>query len=203
MALMKLEGAIVLSSSTVVGTFAGSSVSISADTWYLNSPGYSYGTSFLQEFKAQLDAATGRTWTVTCDDDSDTSTGKITISCTGGATTATWSSTSIRNALGFTGNLGSGTTWTGDNQAKYLWLPNCGRSGVLGPDASNGAIEADYSFAMGTDGTPYVLSYNTRYKDTLELRTVLGSKTWTTHEVTVNESFETYYGSVIAYGLRT
>lgn len=204
MAICKLEGEIVISTATVVGTFAGSAITMPVGRYFLNSVGSGGATrSFLAEFKYQLDTATGRTWTVDCDDTNDTSTGLITITVSGAATTGTWTSTDIKAILGFTTDLtGPTIAWQGTRQAKCLWLPNCGRSGVLGPEGSNGAIESDYSMALGTDGTPYVLAYATRYKDSLEFRTVLGSKCWSTHEVTVNESFETFYGNVIAYGLR-
>ena len=198
MALCKYEGQIVLSSTTLVGTFAGAAVSVAAGTYYWTTA----STGFLATFKAALDAATGRTWTLSIDDGSDTSLGKLTISCTGAATTATWSSTELRNLMGFTINLASGTSWTGTQQVKNLWLPNCGRSSILSPEASTGAIECDYSQSLGADGTPYTLSYSTRSFDSMEHRTVLGSKTWTSKETTTNESFETFYRSVIAYGLK-
>lgn len=204
MSLCKLEGEIQIRTSTVVGTFAGSVITMPVGNYFLNSIGNGGATrTFLLELKNQLDTATGRTWTFTVDDTNDTSTGKVTISCTGANTTATWTSAEIEAALGFTSNLASATTWTGANQAKYLWLPNCGRSGVLSPEASTGAVEADYSVAIASDGTTYTLAYSARSHDTLELRTILGNKTWTSLESVVNESFETYYRKVILLGLRT
>jgi hypothetical protein len=204
MALMKLEGEIVLTSATAVGTFAGSVITMPAGRYFLNSVGSGGAIrTFLLELKNQLDSGPGGTWTVTCDDNSDTSLGKITIARSL-AYTATWTSTTIRDLLGFTTNLSTGgtLTFTGANQAKYLWLPNCGRSAVMSPEASDGAIETDYTLSLGTDGTPYAFGFTKRYLDSLELHTVKGSKMWSSQAVTTNEALEQFYGDVIAYGLR-
>jgi hypothetical protein len=173
--------------------------------YFWNSIGNGGATrTFLLELKNQLDTATGRTWTLTLDDTNDTSTGKVTISCSGAATTATWDAGGvIEAALGFTSNLSSGTTWTGANQAKYLWLPNCGRSGALSPQAGTGAARADYTAAVAPDGTPSILAYAKRSYDTFDFRTVLGSKMWTVKESTVNEALETYWRAVISIGMRS
>ena len=203
MPLMKLEGEIIISSATVVGTFAGLAVTMPVGRYFLNTIGSGGATrTFLSELKNQLDTVTGRTWTISVDDGTDTSLGKVTISQNGAATTGTWTSTSIRDLLGFTINLASGVTWTGTNHAKYLFLPNCGRSGIMAPEASDGAIEADYTLAVATDGTPYALSYSKRYLDSLEFRTLLGSKTWNSVGVTTNEALEQFYSDVISQGLR-
>lgn len=73
---------------------------------------------------------------------------------------------------------------------------------MLSPQGGTGAVILDYSLAVGPDGTARALAYSTRSHDNMEFRTVLGSKMWTSLEVTVNEAFETFYRSVIAYGLR-
>lgn len=203
MPILKLEGEIILSTSTTVGTFAGSGIVMPAGRYFLNSVGSGGATrTFLLELKNQLDTGPGGTWTVTADDNADTSLGKVTIARDSNFT-ATWTSSTIRDLLGFTTDLTpSAATFTGANHAKYLYLPNCGRSGVLSPEASNGAIETDYTLSMGTDGTPYALSYTKRYKDTLEFRTLKGSKTWSSLDVTTNEALEQFHSDVIANGLR-
>lgn len=74
---------------------------------------------------------------------------------------------------------------------------------MLSPEASSGHVALDYSVSIAPDGTTAALAYSTRSHDTMEFRTVLGSKMWTSKETTVNEALETYYRKVIAYGLRT
>lgn len=201
--LPKLEGEIVISTATIVGTFAASVITMPVGRYFLNSVGDGGAVrSFCAELKNQLDTGPGGTWTVTVDDDSDTSLGKVTIA-RNSSFTATWTSTTIEALLGFTADLTpSAATFTGANQSKYLFLPNCGRSGIMAPQASSGAIESDYSLAVGTDGTTYALSYSKRYVDSLELRTLKGSKTWTALAVVTNEAYEQFYSDVFAYGLR-
>jgi len=204
MALPKLEGEIQVETATVVGTFAGSVITLPVGNYFLTTVGNGGATrSLLAELKNQLDTGPGGTWTLTCDDTADTALGKITIARNSNYT-ATWTSTGIRDLLGFTADLSTASTasFTGSKQAKALWLPNCGRSGILSPQASTGAIASDYTASVSTDGTVYAIAYSTRGFDTLEHRTVLGSKAWASLEITSNESFETFYRYVIAGGLR-
>lgn len=205
MALPKLEGEIVLSAATTVGTFAGSVITMPAGRYFLNTIGSGGATrTFLLELKNQLDTGPGGVWTVTSDDDADASTGKITIARNSNYT-ATWTSTNVRDLLGFTGNLTTAATssFTSDNQAQYLWLPNCGRQNGLGPEVSDGAVESDYTMSMGTDGTVFAVGYSARYFDSMEFGFVWGQKCWKALEVVVNESAQRYYEMVIMRGLRT
>lgn len=203
MALAKLEGEIVISTALVAGTFSGVVITMPVGRYFLTSIGSGGATrSFLDELDNQLTVNVGGVWDVTLADGTDTSTGVVTIARNSSFTVTWGGGNAIRNLLGFTGDLGAGTTHTGTQQAKYLWLPNCGRSGIMAPEASNGAVETDYSFSMGTDGTPYVLAYSTRYKDSMEFRMVKGTKAWISKETTVNESFERFYTDVVGYGLR-
>lgn len=204
MALMKLEGEIVIAADLNIGTFAGSTITVPQGNYFLSSTGDGGATlSLTAKLKALLDAGPGGTWTVTVDDDADTSLGKVTIARNSNYT-ATWNSTDFRNALGFTGDLSTASTssFTGANQAKYLFLPNCGRSGVMGPEASDGAIESDYTISISTDGGLYALAYSKRYLDSLEWRTLKGSKVWNCLDVTTNEALEQFWNDVIFYGLR-
>lgn len=207
MALCKLEGEIIISTATVLATMndggGADTITIPAGRYFLNTVGSGGATrTLLAEIAFQMETAMGAgSSSVTVDDNSDTSVGKVTISRSS-AFSVTWSSTSLRDALGFTGNLGSASSHLSTNHAKYLFLPNCGRSGVLGPDASDGAIEADYTLSIGTDGTAYALSYSKRYRDSLEFRTLKGSKTWTAMDVTTNEAYQQFYEDVISLGLR-
>jgi len=203
MATMKLEGEVIISSALAVGTFAGFPITMPIGRYFPNTVGSGGASRTLyNEFKFQLDTATGRTWTVIVDDTTDAATGKVTITASGAPTTGTWTSTVFRDLLGFDTNLASANTWTGANHAKYLFLPNCGRSGVMAPEASQGAIEADFTMSIATDGTPYGIAYSRRYLDSLEIRTLKGSKTWISKAITVNEGLEQFYGDVIFYGLR-
>jgi hypothetical protein len=204
MAICKYEGEVKVTAAITVGTFAGSVITLPIGNYFLTSVGDGGATrSLLAELKNQLDTGPGGVWTLTLDDTTDTALGKVTIARNSNYT-ATWTSTSIRDLLGFTGDLSTAGTasFTGANQAKALWLPNCGRSGILSPQASTGAVASDYTASVSPGGTVYAIAYSTRGFDTMEHRTVVGSKAWTSLEVTVNEAFETFYRYVIAHGYR-
>jgi hypothetical protein len=187
--------------------FAGASVSVDPGRYFLTGTGVAGAASFLAHFKSKLDAATGRTWTLALDDTTDSATGSLTMAVSGAATTGTWSSTAIRNILGFDTNLSSGTSWTGNNNSKVVWLPNCGRSGAMSPQgttsgyAARGAGESDASFTLAPSGAAYSIGYTVRYMDTLEFRTVTGNKMWYVNQAAENESLQVFWETVISKGL--
>jgi len=201
-AIGKLEGEIVISTATVIGTFAGVSITMPVGNYFLNSIGNGGATrTFLLELKYQLDTNATGTWTVTCDDDTDAGTGKITIA-RNSVFTMTWTSSTLRDLLGFTTGATTVTTMTGDYAAQYLFMPDCGRSGVLAPESSDGAIEADHTISIAPDGTCYSLAYSQRYFDTLEFAMLSGQKTWTTHAVYTNDAYQKFYEQVIGRAKR-
>src|SRR3990167_5593249 len=84
------------------------------------------------------DGTLGGTYTLSLDDTSDSATGKVTISATGVTTfNVTWTSTTLRDYLGFTANLSGAASYTGTNQARFLWLPNVGRTNRMAPNFSS------------------------------------------------------------------
>lgn len=201
MALPKLEGEIILTSATLVGTFGAFAITMPAGRYFLNTAGTG-ARGFLAELANQMEVTMGAgASSVTVDDNSDASFGVVTIARSG-AFAITWSSTAIRDLLGFLGNRAAALSHVSNVHAKYLWLPSCGRSGLMAPSTSNGALEADYSISLGTDGTPYVISYSVRELDSMEFRHVRGSKAWISQEALINESFERFYRDVVAFGLR-
>jgi hypothetical protein len=172
-----------------------------AGRYFLNSVGSGGVTrSFLDELESQVNTALGAGSIFTVDDDTDSATGKVTLA-RGGAFAVTWTSTDIRNLLGFTGNLGAATSHLAPNHAKYLWLPDCGRAGVLSPSASGGALESDFTLALGTDGTPFGIGYTVRAYDSLEFRHLRAKRVWTSQAAT-NAAFEGFWRLTAALGLR-
>lgn len=173
---------------------------VAAADYYLTST-----TSLLTAVKTALDAVSGNsTYTVSLDDTNDSSTGKVTISAAGVASFAIdWTAaTSLRDILGFTGNLTGAATYTGDNQALYLHLPGCGRSNAPNPLADNGTpiSEATIVFAPGSD-VSYAMAFGTsRTIGSMEFQHLLGSNTWTSLEVVTNESLQTFWTYSIRKG---
>lgn len=204
MALPKYEGRFTVPtggySMTVTDSGGTQTVTVlAAGNYYLNA-----ATSMLSAIGTALTANStlAGTYTLTADDGSATSTGKITISATGGGNPSiTWGSpTTLRDALGFTADLSGAASYTGASASPYLWLPNVKRTNPMAPDGYSGLPVTDASFVMAPTGTSKVLQYATRYKDNMEHRWLLGNKTWIQHESVTNESLEKFYTTVMATG---
>lgn len=173
-------------------------VTVAAGDYYLTST-----TSLLTAVKNALDGMAGGAgvYTVSLDDDADSSLGKVTISATGVTTfNITWSSTDLRDRLGFTANLSGAATYTGSEQAEYLFLPNVYRSNPMSPDGDQGAEESDFSITFSSSGASKRLAYNRRQVDNLEFTHLLGSKAFITWESTTNESLQKFWRDVIYPG---
>lgn len=132
-------------------------------------------------------------------------TGKVTISATGiggaGNFSIAWTSTTIRNVLGFTGTISGASSYTSTEHAEYLWLPGVGRAAPMAPDAYQGRPVVDVVTTLSPDGHVTVIEGDTRYDDTLDFRFVRGNKTWTPLETTTNESFQTFWAATVTQGL--
>ncbi len=211
MALPKFEGLITVPTGgwafnleEVTPNGGPTAVTIPAGGYYLTT-GYGAGTSLLATIKAQMEAAIAGavTYTVTLDDDNDTSTGKVTIAGSGVTTfNITWTSLTLRNLLGFTGNLSGAATYTGTEHAEFLWLPNVGRRSPLrAPDGSAGAYMTDGTVTVSPSGKSKRLAYATRRVDRYDFENLRGYKTWITHEQVANESLEKFWSDVIYPGI--
>ena len=189
---------------------ATSTVTIPAGEYYLTSIGD--GTRSLADeiaFQLTSNATLAGTYTVAVTDDTDTASGKLTIAVTGvTSTNITWSNTTFRDIIGFTGtSTGADTTHTGASQCRYLWLPNTGPSSMSYPFPTTtaqhfGMRATDGSFAQAPSGQTVSLKYNTRYFNEVGFNTLLGNKTVIVLESTTNESLEKFYEDVIGEGLR-
>lgn len=77
--------------------------------------------SLVAALQTALNASRPNGWTVTL----STTTGKVTIDCSSTPWSITWTSTTLRDLLGFTGNISSvSAAQTGSNQARGIWLPD-------------------------------------------------------------------------------
>ncbi len=211
MAFPKIEGRVTVPSGgwsisvSETGPSVGPvTITLAAGDYYLTS------TTALLSTLATAMTANGTlngTYSGSLDDTSDDSaTGKVTLSATGITTFAiTWSSTALRDFLGFTGNVSGALTYTGTEQSEYLWLPNVGRTNPLSPDPPTtgydlGLPETDFTMALAPSGHSRRLKYNTRYRETFEFLHVRGNKTRKALETIQNESFEKFYEDVISAG---
>lgn len=215
MALSKLEGLIVVPTGgwdlalsedgSPVGT-----VTAPAGDYYLTSTASGGSDDLLGALKTALEATGAGTYTCTVADDSsgDTpGTGKVTIAVSGGASTyqiTAWTDTDLRDVLGFSGATSDQASTTGAYQARYLWLPNCRRSGTVpDPDTQGetfGEPESIGFLARATSGVVAGAHYNTRYSAVMSFDFVRGYKMWRRHESAasgvVNGSAERFWVDV-------
>lgn len=82
-------------------------------------------TTLATAVEAALEAGAGSTATYSFSiDNGEGGTGRLVITCDA-AFTVTWTSTDLRDALGYTGNLASSATQAATYGMRGLWLPNC------------------------------------------------------------------------------
>lgn len=163
-------------------------VTITAGTYYI--------TTLAAHFQAQLIAlrppSTG-TWAVTLST-GVSGTGKITIDCTDGVSwSITWTSTTLRDILGFTANITTVTTaQTGASQARGLWLPACPLNSDS--DVKIAPRGSDHRNTVGPTGEVYGLVGNLFYRHkNLRYAYVPVHRAWTSKETTTNASWETFF----------
>ena len=203
MALPKLEGIVTISSGSSVSvteTGGGGTASVS-----LTAGDYS-----LSELCAYLaDALTANatlsgTYSCSVADDSDTSSGKVTISASGITSfTLTWTSTTVRDALGFVGTLEpTAATFTADDASPWIWLPNVGRSDADLADGDEGDPIRQVAVNCAPSGDVYSWASSAlRYETVIEFQHVKGYKGIRSLEVVTNESLQTFFETVISKGI--
>lgn len=202
-ALSKLEGQITVPTGgyTMTVTDSGGTKQVTvltAGTYFLNS-----ASNLLTTIGAALtaDSTLAGTYTLSSDDNSTTSTGKTTITVTGGGNPSiTWDFTALRDALGYTGNLSGAATYQSTASSPYLFLPDVKRSEPMSPDGNTGMPKSDATFTLAPTGTSKALKYATRYTDVLSFRYLSGTKTWQQYEVVTNESLQSFWNTVLTQG---
>ncbi len=186
----KLEGAIHIPAagwtfSLTDGSVTGQTVTIPGDGYRFLSNSGDLTDGLLLEMEQQMESY-GDSYTFALSD----TTGKVTVSNTN-AFSITWTSTDLRDVLGFTGNLSSATSHESDDQCRALWLPD--RPSTRRNSGSwAGDHVADYSTSTAPDGSLYALMGPRRTELTLVWQGVTRAKVWTDNESTTNESFERF-----------
>ena len=168
---------------TAIGTFA---VTIAAGNYF--------PTDLLTTFKTQLDAATGADGVFTVSSSwGETGTGLVTISHTIQTFTLTWTSTDLRDVLGFTGTLTpAATSFAGTLHARGVWLPDCEQDVDRGTDG--GVYETDRGVMVSPLGDVSALVYNVRQRhDGFTWAHITHPRAQITYEVTTGESFEQWW----------
>ncbi|MEK7180506.1 MAG: hypothetical protein AAB706_03445 [Patescibacteria group bacterium] len=209
MALEKLEGEIRFTAAQTVDIVeqAGPTATVTVaagSTYFLTS-----NAALLAAVATALNdnATLAGTYTLTLDDDADAATGKVTISATGvgSSFSVTWNTTALRDALGWTGSLTGATTYQASQHARYLWLPNCGRSNPMAPNPASqsqdmGMEESDYTITVAPTGASKRIGYNRRLVENLEWAWLKANKVKIEHETITNESLQRFWRDTIVVG---
>ena len=187
----KLEGQITVPTGGWDTTVGGVTATIPAGTYYLSSAG-SGANDFLAEVASQF--ATAAATSCTCTGSlGENGTGIITL--TFGATIAvTWVDLEVRNILGFSqGNLSASDTYTSDDHARTVWLPNRPFNNLNGGGSWAGWYEADYRSVENAAG--HVWAHMGQYKtvNALEWHSIKRARTWVANESTAGESYEQFF----------
>ncbi len=173
------------------GTWAAALTGTGSGTSNVASSSTRYITDLLTAIGTAWSTTTGDTVTLT-GSFGESGTGLVTITSTANLA-VTWTSTDMRDLLGFTANLSAGTSHVGTRQCKAVWLPNAEGAFYYG-NGDEGHTETDAGTTESPRGDVKRLVYNTRQ--------VLPSATWShvlkayariAAETTVGASFEQWW----------
>lgn len=158
-------------------------------------PAGSYtATGLAAAFQAALNTSRPSGWTVSIST-SATGTGKVSISCSS-TFSITWTSTDLRDALGFTANIVSAaTTQTAANCARGLWMPDAPLT--LDGDTARAPIVSDLRTTVSPTGYTYGLSGTRFYRHkNLRWSHVPKARVWEVEAIaagTPRNSWETWF----------
>jgi hypothetical protein len=153
-------------------------------------------TSLLATIEALLNGSgtLSGVFVVGADDDYDGSTGRIVISSSLDFA-ITWTSTALRNALGYTANLSGADEYVSPNATPHIWLPDGKRYPARSPDGHTGVPLSASTVTVSPMGKTRARKGAVRRADVLEFGQVRARKVWQPNEQIVNESFETFWNT--------
>jgi hypothetical protein len=151
------------------------------------------GNYYLVDLIAAIDADISANWTISVSDGEGASTGKCTINSTSTPWSITWTSTDMRNHLGFTGNIsGVSAAQTGTNHCGGLWLPDIPKFSMYG-DSANGSLISDFRATKSPTGVVRAFFGNSyRVHSGIRWEGIISNRAMAHQEVVTNESFETF-----------
>lgn len=147
---------------------------------------------FLTEFVFQLNAqrpVTAGTWTVTNTLANAGAPPLITIAVTAGTFSITWTSTVLRDLLGFAANISAQTSATGTTAVRGVWQPDCPLTTMKRHRSA--PLKTDMRQSRAPTGTVYANVGNERYQhDDVRWSHVPSHKAWRIDETVTNESLQ-------------
>lgn len=161
-----------------------------------------YPTQLVAEMEAQANAVSGGSWDFDVMLDasiySTAERGRVRIGSSDDPWSITWTSTTLRDAVGFSANISGATVeQDGPKRPRGLWLPGIehrfSRYGHLGSTAEKGDLITDYRATVGPTGTVHAI-YSTQHRRHRGIRWdgVPSNRAKQHHEAVVNESFEAF-----------
>lgn len=156
---------------------------------------YWSGSTLLSELQTQLDAASGADgpWSVTVNLSDEVGTGLINIKNDTHTFTITWTSTDLRDVLGFTATLTpAALSFSGTRHLRGVWLPDCVIDSEYGAEA--GYTETDRSTLLSNGGDISVTAYGVERvrMGTTRWSMVTRPKARVSGETTVGASYEAW-----------
>ena len=165
-------------------------VTLTAGTYYLTTL-----VAHLQTILTAQRAPSAGAWSVTLSTGSS-GTGKVTIAMSAGTFSITWSSTTLRDLLGFDANISSEASSTGANQARGLWIPDCPPASDI-PDHGQAPRVTDRHSTSGPTGIVISHTGNLKYRHPgWRYSHVERKRVWKGEEVIVNQSWERFLEDV-------
>jgi hypothetical protein len=172
-------------------TVASTATGNDAGSYYIYE--YGGGTNDLMAHLTAKMAAVDATATVTL-----SSAGKVVIAF-GGVQTVSWSVTTLRDILGFTGNLSGAATYTATNYPRYTWVPTREMAEYPTNAAQLWATRSTTLAHRSIDGTTFTVNGNLVYDGNYSWRLNPLAEVLIAHDTAYN-SFEQFFTDVMAVG---
>jgi len=123
-------------------------------------------------------------------------TGQIAIAMSSGTFSITWTSTDLRDLLGFTANIVTQTSSTGPSQAKGIWIPDC--TLVADVDLKRAPLATGRRVSIAPNGRTSSAAGTPSYLHKgLLWSHVVHNRVWRGEETLANASYETFIKDVV------
>ncbi len=147
----------------------------------------------LQASIIALAGTVGNTFTAAISD-GEGGTGRVTLNATATPWSLTWTTTAIRDALGFSANITAVSASQTGTHARGLWLPgNPAKMSMYG-DSATGSIITDLRATKGPKGHMDTVANNYHYQhEGVSWTGVPAARAMSHHESVTNESFQSFF----------
>jgi len=126
----------------------------------------------------------------------DLTTGLVTLDFNGNTTSVTWTSTALRDLLGFTGDLSSATSYVATNKMRYCWFPTRGLADYPGDLTRFWGRGSTSRTVVSADDTAYGIKGSLTYSAMLRYAMLPAADVVTT-STTVWRALEAFFEDVM------